>query len=99
MPGVLLLAPVGAPLVELPERLLAPGAAGPGMARLLGIAPGVVRVLLPVARSEPDLELVDLVPLGFGPLPLGYREKLLQALAGGNRLRIHDAIISHRGLP
>jgi hypothetical protein len=69
------------------------------MARHLGVAPGIVRILiLSVARSEPDLELVDLVPFSFGPLPLGYREKLLQALAGGNRLlRIHDAIISHRG--
>jgi hypothetical protein len=68
------------------------------MACHLGIAPGVVRILvLSIARSEPDLELVDLVPLGFGALPLGYREKLLQTLAGGNRLLIHDAIISHRG--
>ncbi len=52
-------------------------------------------LLLPIARSQPDLELVDLIPFGFGSLPLRYREKRLQALAGENRLRcIHGGIVS-----
>jgi hypothetical protein len=85
--------------VELPERLLALlAAAGPVTRVHGGVPPGaLVRSVLSIARSEPDLELVDLIPLRFGPLPLRYREELLQALAGGNRLRfVHGGIISRR---
>jgi hypothetical protein len=39
--------------------------------------------------------------LGFGSLPLGYREQLLQALAGGNGLLrgVHGGIIAHVSEP
>jgi hypothetical protein len=83
-------APFGSPLVELPEGLPARcAAAGPGMARgHRGISPrALLRSLRSIARSELDFKLVDLVPLGFASLSLGNREKLLQALTRGNRLR------------
>src|SRR5260221_1520999 len=65
-------------------------AAGLGIARGdRGVPPGTLpRRLLSIARSELDLELIQLVPLGVGSLPLRYGEQLLQALAGGNGLRL-----------
>src|SRR6266568_2790957 len=85
-------------LVAEPATLLAVRvAAGPGMTRGVGdVPPGaLVRSLLPIARSELDFKLIDLVPLGLGSLPLRYREQFLQALAGGNGLLrcVHGAII------
>lgn len=38
----------------------------------------------PVYRRKRDFEFVDLIPLGFGTLPLRYRKKLLQALVWRN---------------
>ena len=61
------------------------------------VPPGaLVRSLLPIARSELDFKLIDLVPLGLGSLPLRYREQFLQALARGNGLLrcVHGAIIA-----
>src|SRR6266850_7042749 len=89
-------APSG-PVAE-PAAVLAVGAAaGLGIARGdRGVPPGTLpRSLLSIARSELDLELVDLVPLSVGSLPLRYREQLLQALTGGNGLggRVHGGII------
>src|SRR6266850_4928208 len=87
------------PVAE-PAAVLAVGAAaaGLGIARGdRGVPPGTLpRRVLSIARSELDLELIELVPLGFGALPLRYREQLLQALTGGNRLggRVHGGIIS-----
>jgi hypothetical protein len=50
---------------------------------------------LPIAGREHDLQFIDLIPLGLGPLPVRNSEKLLQAMAGGSRLRfIHGVIIS-----
>src|SRR5437867_6244530 len=72
-------------------------AAGPGMTRGIGDVPAgaLLRCLLSIARSELDFKLIELVPLGFGSLPLRYREQLLQALTGGNGLLrgIHGGII------
>jgi len=74
-------------------------AAGPGIAGGgLGVPPGaLLRSFLSIARGELDFKLVDLVPLGFGSLPLRYREQLLQALTRGNGLlrRVHAGIIAH----
>ena len=96
---------MGSPLVELPERPLALwAAAGRGMTRgysYRGVPPGaLLRSLLSIARSELDLKLVDLFPLGFGSLRLRNREEPLQALAGGNRLRcIYGGIILRHRAP
>jgi hypothetical protein len=71
-------------------------AAGPPRYRR-GVPPGaMLRRLLPIARSELDFKLIELVPLGFGSLPLRYREQFLQALTGGNGLLrgIHGGIIA-----
>src|SRR5882672_1262252 len=71
-------------------------AAGPPRCRR-GVPPGaVLRCLLSIARSELDFKLIELVPLGFGSLPLRYREQFLQALTGGNGLLrgIHGGIIA-----
>src|SRR5258705_11579153 len=81
-------APAPGPVAE-PAAVLAVGApAGLGIARGdPGVPPRTLpRPLLPIARSELDLELVDLVPLSVGSLPLRYRAQLLQALTGGNGL-------------
>ncbi|TMH39568.1 MAG: hypothetical protein E6H56_11680 [Betaproteobacteria bacterium] len=62
-------------------------AAGPwiaGVAR--GVPPALLRSVLSISRSELDFKLIELVPLSVGTLPLRYREQLLEALAGGNRL-------------
>jgi len=60
------------------------------------VPPGVLlRSALPVSGGQLDLELVELIPLGVGPLPLRNGEQRLHASAGGNRLRIiHGGIIS-----
>src|SRR5439155_8904376 len=59
------------------------------------VPPGaLLRIVRSIARSELDFKLVELVPLSVGTLPLRYREQLLQALAGGNRLGpVHGGII------
>src|SRR6266852_3616568 len=90
-------APATGPVAE-PATVLAVGAAaGLGIARGdRGVPPGTLpRRLLSIARSELDLKLVQLVPLSVGSLPLRYREQLLQALTGRNRLggRVHSGII------
>jgi hypothetical protein len=67
------------------------------MTRRHGVVPPdvVIGGSLPITGREHDLQLIDLVPLGFGPLPVRNSEKLLQAMAGGSRLRfIHGVIIS-----
>jgi hypothetical protein len=72
-------------------------AAGPGVAaRLRSVPPGVLlRSALPISGGQLDLELIELIPLGIGPLPLWNRQERLQAGTGGNRLRfIHGRIIS-----
>src|SRR5229473_2518194 len=84
--------------VAEPAAVLSVGAAaGLGIARGdRGVPPGTLaRRLLSIAQSELDLKLVDLVPLSVGSLPLRYREQLLQALTGRNRLRgrVHSGII------
>jgi hypothetical protein len=72
-------------------------AAGSGLpARCGSVPPGILlRGSLPISAGQLDLELVELIPLGIGPLTFRYRLKLLQAGTGGNRWRfIHGAIIS-----
>ena len=49
-----------------------------------GMAKIGIRPALAIARVKHDLELVQLVPLGVGTLPLGNRLKLLQARAWRN---------------
>ena len=71
-------------------------AAGPGIAGVVrGVPPGtLLRIVRSIARSELDFKLVELVPLSVSTLPLRYREQLLKALAGGNRLGpVHGGII------
>jgi hypothetical protein len=83
-----------------PSALILPAAtAGPRLpaAGWRSVAPGILlRGALPVSSRELDLELVELIPLGIGPLPLRDRLELLQAGAGGNwRLGfVHRDIIS-----
>src|SRR5260370_39452415 len=90
-------APATGSIAEPATVLAVRAAAGLGIARGdRGVPPGTLpRSLLSIARSELDLELVDLVPLSVGSLPLRYREQLLQALTGGNSLggRVHGGII------
>lgn len=64
---------------------------GPGIG-----APGaLIRSTFPISGSEHDLELIELIPLGVGALPIRDRQKLLQALTGGGRLRfVHGEIIT-----
>lgn len=62
------------------------------------ITPGTlgIRGSLPVAGSQHDLELVQLVPFGVGALPLGDRLQRLQPGSGGYRFRIvHSPLLSH----
>ena len=77
--------------------------ARPGIAGVVRrVPPGaVLRILLTIARGELDFKLIELVPLSIGALPLWYREQLLEALAGGNRLGpVHgDIIPSLRKMP
>jgi hypothetical protein len=87
------------PLVELPPlppAVILP-AAGSGLAAGHGSVPPdiLLRGSLPVSAGQLDLELIQLVPLGIGPLALRNRLKLLQAGTRGYRLRfIHGGIIS-----
>jgi hypothetical protein len=85
-------APASGLLAEPASILPVRAAAGPWIARVVRGDPpaALLRSVLPIARSELDFKLVDLVPLGFGSLPLRYGEKLLQALSGRNRLRRID---------
>ena len=67
------------------------------MARLRSTgAPDVRRgISFPIDGCQRDLELIELVPLGVGPLFFRNRPKLFQANMGGYWLRfIHDGIIS-----
>jgi len=83
-------------LPPLPLTVVLP-AAGFGLtAGCSAVPPNVlIRSSLSIAGCQHDLELIDLIPLGVGPLSLGNRQKSLQASAGGNRLRfIHGRIIS-----
>src|SRR5207248_8178427 len=81
-------APAPGLLAEPASILPVRAAAGPGIAGIVrSVPPGaLVRGILAIARGELDLKLVELVPLSVGTLPLRYREQLLKALAGGNRL-------------
>jgi hypothetical protein len=46
---------------------------------------------MPILGCEHDLQLVQLVPLLFGAIPVGYCPKLLQARSSRIRLRlVHD---------
>src|SRR6266480_3992615 len=88
-------APAPGLLAEPASILAVWTAAGPWIAGVVGrVPPALVRSVLSIARSELDFELVELVPLSVGALPLRYREQLLKALAGGNRLGpVHGGII------
>ena len=46
--------------------------------------------------SKSNLKFVDLIPLGFGTLPLGNRKKLLQPVMSGNRLWFIHGILMRR---
>lgn len=81
--------------LPLPPALVLLPAAGPGQtarvppasllrSALLGSA--LLRSALPVSGSQRNLQLVQLIPLGIGALPLRNRLKRLQAGTGGNRL-------------
>lgn len=90
---------LGRPLVEVfSGPLVVSAAARSGMTCRRG--PGSSNALLRVASftitgSEHDLELIELIPLGVGALPVGDRQKFLQALTGGGRLRfVHSGIIT-----
>ena len=88
-------------LPPLPLALIRP-AAGSGLtARRRSVPPGILlRGSLPISAGELDLELVELIPLGIGPLPFRNCLKLLQAGTRGYRLRfIHRGIISLVGVP
>ena len=77
-------------------------AAGSGLTtRRRSVPPGIpLWCSLPISAGEPDLELIQLIPLGIGPLPFWNRLKLLQAGTWGYRLRfIHRGIISSTGFP
>jgi len=84
---------------ELPPALRA--ATGLGLTRGVGDIPPralLLRSLRPIARSELDFKLVELIPLRFGPPRLRYREELLQALTRGSRLRrIHGGVFLCHG--
>jgi hypothetical protein len=73
------------------ERLLAPRAAV-GL-RMTGggcrsVSPSaLVERLLSIGGRELNFKLMDLIPLGVSSLALRYRQKLLQASAGGHSLR------------
>lgn len=91
----LILAAVGLPAAG--PWLTAAGSVLTLTAVALDIAAGRVRRSLPVPRSQHDLELVQLIPLGIGPLSLWNGEQRLQAGARGSWLRfVHGGIISRR---
>ena len=60
-----------------------------------GVSPSaLVQRLLPIAGRELNFKLMDFIPLGVSSPALRYRQKLLQASAGGHRLWcVHGAII------
>lgn len=92
------------PLPLPPALVLLPAAAGPGLTARVPPAPlllsavlgsALLRCALPVSGSQRDLQLVQLIPLGIGALPLWNRLQRLQAGTGGNRLWIiHGRIIA-----
>ena len=71
-----LLAAASAPLLVLPAALLVLRA---------GVDSGTADA---VRGSERDLDLVQLVPLGIGPIPFGNRPQLLQAALRRRLLRL-----------
>ncbi|MBI1965365.1 MAG: hypothetical protein HYS46_03880 [Betaproteobacteria bacterium] len=92
-------------VVELPALpltvlllLLLPAAAGP--ARLTagwrGVSPAaLLRSSLPVSGGQRNLQLIQLIPFGIGPLSFWNRPQRLQAGTRGNRLRVvHGRIIA-----
>jgi hypothetical protein len=89
---------LGGPPVKLLRRLLAvSSAAGLGMTSgCRRVSPGVLICgFLSVSRSQHDLEFIQLIPLGIGPLSVRDRQKRLQPLPRGNRSRfIHGDTIS-----
>jgi hypothetical protein len=57
-----------------------------------------VRRALAIPGCQHDLELVQLIPFGIGPLALRNGEQRLQARSGGRWLLfVHNGIISRRG--
>jgi hypothetical protein len=68
-----------------------------------GVLPSaLLQSLLSIGGRKLDFKLMDLIPLGISSLALRYRQKLLQATVGGNRLWcIHGNIIPSfdRGSP
>ena len=60
------------------------------------VAPNILlRGSLSISGSKHDLEFIELVPLGIGPLSVRDRQKRLQALSRGNRARfIHGDTLS-----
>ena len=88
----------GSPLGEFLERLLTlRAAAGLKMTGggYRGVSPSaLLRSLLAIGGRELDFKLMDLIPLSISALTLRYRQKLLQASAGGHRLWcVHGGII------
>jgi len=85
-------------VVELPHRLFTVWpAAGSGLTAGCSAVPpnALLRSSLSISGSQHDLELIELIPLGIGPLSVRNRQERLQANTGGNRLRvIHGGIIS-----
>src|ERR1700731_3246941 len=64
-----------------------------------GVSPSaLLRSLLAIGGRELDFKLMDLIPLGISSSTLRYRQKLLQASAGRQRLWcLHGDIISSFG--
>ena len=90
---------LGSPLVKFLERLSTLRATTGLRMNGGGYSAVSPRVLLrsrrAIGRRELDFKLMDLIPLGIRSLTLRYRQKLLQASAGGHRLWfIHGRIIS-----
>ena len=101
----MLLAAAGPILTAAAAGLLLTAAAAAVPALLLaaaeilgGIPPRArVRRALAVPGCQHDLELVQLIPFGIGPLALRNGEQHLQARSGGRRLLfVHNGIISRR---
>lgn len=65
----------------------------------IGVPPNaLLRCALPISGSQHDFKLIEFIPLGFGALSVGDRQKLLQASTGGDRSWfIHGGIISSFG--
>ena len=89
---------LGSPLGELLERRLtlrAPAGLRMTSGRYGAVSPSALRRnLLAIGGRELDFKLMDLIPLGISSLTLRYRQKLLQASAGGHRLWcVHGGII------